>query len=77
MTSVQVTTKVDLDQLIAGADQLETSELEAYVAKVSLLLARRKAESLSAGETELLKQINCTLISRHRRTAQCATGESS
>lgn len=61
MTSVQVTTKVDLDQLIAGVDQLETSELEAYVAKVSSLLARRKAASLSTGETELLKQINRTL----------------
>lgn len=61
MTSVQVTTKVDLDQLIAGVDQLETSELEAYVAKASLLLARRKAKSLSTGETELLKQINRTL----------------
>ena len=47
MTSIQITSKVDLDQLISGIAQLETSELEVCVEKMSLLLAQRKAASLS------------------------------
>jgi len=61
MTSFQITAKVDLDQLIASLAQLETSEIETCVEQVSLLLAQRKAPSLSSEETELLKQINRTL----------------
>lgn len=61
MTSIQITSKIDLDQLIAGVAQLETPELEAYAEKISLLVAQRKAASLSAQETELFKIINCTL----------------
>lgn len=61
MTSFQITSKIDLEQLIAGLAQLETSEIEACIEQVSLLLAQRKAQSLSGEETELLKQINRTL----------------
>ena len=61
MTSFQITAKVDLDQLIASLARLETSEIETCVEQVSLLLAQRKAPSLSSEETELLKQINRTL----------------
>jgi hypothetical protein len=63
MTSLQITSKVDLDQLILGLAQLETSEIEACIEQVSLLLAQRKAPSLSGEETRLLKQINRTLPS--------------
>ena len=48
----------NIDQLIESVEQLETPELETYVAKVSLLLARRRAPSLSSEETELLEIIN-------------------
>ncbi len=61
MTSFQITAKIDLDQLIASLAQLETSEIETCVEQVSLLLAQRRAPSLSSEETELLKQINRTL----------------
>lgn len=60
MTSVQVTSKIniDLNQLLVGVEQLETADLEAFFEQVSLLLAQRKAPSLSAKETELLQEIN-------------------
>ncbi|CAN5619940.1 hypothetical protein BH23CYA1_BH23CYA1_18860 [soil metagenome] len=61
MTSIQITTKIDLDQLIAGVTQLETSELEVYAEKISLLVAQRKAVSPSAQEANLLKTINRSL----------------
>lgn len=61
MTSIQITSKIDLDQLMAGIAQLETSELEAYAEKISLLVAQRKAASLSAQETALFKMINRSL----------------
>lgn len=48
----------NIDQLIESVEQLETPELETYVAKVSLLLARRRAPSLSSEETELLEIVN-------------------
>ena len=38
MTSIQITSKIDLDQLISGVAQLETSELEVYAEKISLLV---------------------------------------
>ena len=63
MTSFQITSKVDLDQLIEGLSQLETSELESCLEKLSLLIARRKAPHLSAQEGELFKKINATLPS--------------
>ena len=61
MASLQITSQIDLDQLIEGLAQLETSELETCIEKVSLLLAQRKAPHLSAEETRLLRQINRTL----------------
>ena len=51
----------NIEQLIAGVDQLETSELETFVVKANSLLARRKVESLSIEETELLQTINKSL----------------
>ena len=48
----------NIDQLIEGVTQLETSELETYVVKVSSILARRRSPSLSIQETELLQTIN-------------------
>ena len=48
----------DLDQLIAGVAQLETSELEAFASRVSLLLVQRKTAGLSSHETKLLQAIN-------------------
>lgn len=51
----------NIDQLIAGVSQLETSELEAYVEKVSSLLARRRSPGLSTQEVELLQTINQSL----------------
>ena len=60
MTSVQVTSQIniDLDQLLTGVAQLETTELEHFAEQVTLLLAQRKVNSLPTQETELLQQIN-------------------
>lgn len=60
MTSVQVTSQIniELDQLLNGVAQLETDELEEFVAQVSLLLARRKVANLPQPEAALLQQIN-------------------
>lgn len=61
MTSIQITSEIDIDQLIASVAQLETSELEVYAEKISLLVAQRKAASLSAQEANLLKTISRSL----------------
>lgn len=58
MTSLQITSKIDIDQLIEGLAQLETSELETCIEKVGLILAQRRLPNLSTAETELLKQAN-------------------
>ena len=54
-------TAANIDQLIESVEQLETPELETYVAKVSLLLAKRRVPSLSSKETELFQTINKSL----------------
>lgn len=61
MTSFQNTSNIGFDQILERLSQLETSELETFREKVSLLLAQRKAPHLSAIETNLLEQINETL----------------
>lgn len=58
MTTVRVTSEIDLDQLLDGMAQLETADLERLAAHISTLLAQRKAASLPQSETELLQQIN-------------------
>lgn len=60
MPSVQVTSQInlDLDQLLEGVDQLDTPDLENFLAKVSHVLARRKISNLPEQETELLQLIN-------------------
>lgn len=63
MTSMKITSRLDFDQLVEGLNQLETSELETCIEKISLLLAQRKAFHLSTAETRLLKQINQSLPS--------------
>lgn len=51
----------NINQLIEGVEQLETPELETYVAKVNLLLAKRRVPRLLSKETELLQAINQSL----------------
>ncbi|NJL49563.1 MAG: hypothetical protein HC929_21690 [Leptolyngbyaceae cyanobacterium SM2_5_2] len=49
---------IDLDQLLNGVTQLETSDLEAFVSQASLILAQRRVASLPEGEAMLLQKIN-------------------
>ncbi|PZD73985.1 hypothetical protein C1752_01809 [Acaryochloris thomasi RCC1774] len=60
MPSVQVTSQInlDLDQLIEGVAQLDTPDLEKFLAQVSHVLARRKIPNQPEQETELLQLIN-------------------
>ena len=60
MPTVQVKSNVELglDEILTGISQLDTPDLEQFLEQVSRLLARRKAQSLSKREAELLLRIN-------------------
>ena len=60
MQKVQVVSEIqlDLDQLLSGIAQLDTSTLTEFQQQVSRLLAHRRAPSVSQREVELLQQIN-------------------
>jgi hypothetical protein len=49
------------DQLLHAIDQLNSSELNPFVAQVLALLARRRAPCLTVRESELLRKINVGL----------------
>ncbi len=60
MASVQIHSEIQLDikQLLVGVAQLETPELEQFLASVSLLLSNRKESTSLSSETDLLQSIN-------------------
>lgn len=60
MASVQITSaiNIELDQLLDGVAQLETTDLEKFVEQVASILAQRKAARLHQSESALLKQID-------------------
>lgn len=58
LISIKPSIQIDLQAIVDGLSDLDTSELEAFAEEVNILLARRKAPSLSKKETELLAQIN-------------------
>ena len=57
---IRLTPQVDfaIDDIIKGVSELETSDLEQFLQKIGLLVARRKSPSASERETILLKAIN-------------------
>lgn len=58
MPTVEVRSKVSLDELLNGVAQLDTPELEQFISKVLTLRARRAAPSLPEEEARLLQKIN-------------------
>ena len=60
MTIVKINSevKVGLDEILHGIGNLETHDLEKFMAQVSNLIAQRKAPNLSKEEAELLLKIN-------------------
>jgi len=54
----QVDINLDLQSILEGINQLDTLALERFANKVNLLVAKRKAPSLSEQETTLLRKIN-------------------
>ncbi len=58
MPAIQVRSQVSLDELLNGIAQLETPELEHFIAQALTLRAKRIAPSLRHGETRLLQKIN-------------------
>ena len=60
MTAIHVKSevKIDFDQLLDGVTQLDTPALEHLLSQLSVVLARRKAPSLSRQESLLLQKIN-------------------
>jgi hypothetical protein len=61
MASVQVTSEItiDVDQLLRGVAQLETSDLERFVEQVNLILSQRK--TTHQVESQLLQRIRQSL----------------
>ncbi|SEA76986.1 hypothetical protein SAMN05660964_02387 [Thiothrix caldifontis] len=58
MSTIQVTSQVSTEDLLHGVESLPTEELEQFVARVLVLCARRKANSLNEQESRLLQLIN-------------------
>lgn len=58
MPSVEVRSRVTLDDLLKGVAQLDSGELERFVSRVLAIRAQRIAPSLVKEEAELLEKIN-------------------
>lgn len=58
MATVQIKSDVDIDQLLEGVAQLDTTELQQFLTRASLLLAQRQDTALPSSESDLLRQIN-------------------
>jgi hypothetical protein len=52
---------VGLDDVLKGVSQLETPDLELFIQKLGMLVARRKATSLPERESALLLKINAAI----------------
>ena len=55
--------KIRLEEVLHGISQLDTPDLEKFLAEVGQLLAKRKVKTLPKGEAELLLKINQALLS--------------
>ncbi|MBV7328148.1 hypothetical protein KFU94_07785 [Chloroflexi bacterium TSY] len=60
MATLQITSEVniDLNQLLASMSQLDTHEIEQFLAEVNAILVKRKGLTLTAEEECLLHKIN-------------------
>lgn len=69
MVTVQIKSEIniDIEQLIEGVAQLETSELTRFLSVVSSILAGRNNTALPASETALIQKINQGLPAETQR----------
>lgn len=58
MPTLQIQSHISLDDLLDDISQLDTPSLENFSAQILALLAKRKAASLPAEESDLLQKIN-------------------
>jgi hypothetical protein len=58
MPTIQLQAQLSAEDLLQAVGQLESAELNRFVARVLALRAQRDAHSLTASETELLRRIN-------------------
>lgn len=58
MTTLNITSEIDLEQVIQSIGTLKNHELENVLTRLSILLAQQKAPNLSVQETALLTTIN-------------------
>ena len=65
MSSIEIKSalRIQLEEILNGVSNLDTPELEKFLAEVAHLLAQRKAKSLPKREAELLLKINQRLLS--------------
>jgi len=69
MTTLNLTSKIELEQVIQILGQLSNAELEKVLSRLYYLLELRKTPNLPASEVDLLRKINqgcsATLEQRH------------
>jgi len=70
MTTFQVNSAIELDQVLRCVEMLDTPELERFFSQVGILLAHRKAPSIPQREAVLLQQINTPLPAQTRADYQ-------
>ena len=58
METIHVKAQLSYDELLKAVEQLKLPELERFVSRVISLCAKKKGESFSKNETELLLKIN-------------------
>jgi hypothetical protein len=58
MPTIQLEAQLSTKELLVAVEQLDLSELEAFLQKAMLLRAQRIAPTLSHSESELLQKIN-------------------
>ncbi len=65
MPSIKINSAINIgiEEILNGVSDLETPELEKFLAAVAQLLAKKKVKTLSKRETELLLKINKPLLS--------------
>lgn len=61
MQSVEIISRVTIDDLLNSVKALESKDFEQFVEKIMLIKAQRKADFISKNEADLLQKINQSL----------------
>jgi hypothetical protein len=69
MASIKINSQVNIgiDEILNGISMLETNEIEQFMQKISKIVAKRKANSLSTKESDLLSSINLGIPQKQQK----------